>query len=228
MEGVRLLGSSSSALALALLLACRSSDEDLEPFADADQPPAESSPEGVPYPTDHIGSRDRAGSQRGDRLANFSFQGYVDGDRARGLRTVSMADYFDPGAARHKVLFIQISATWCTICAGLSESVVRSKQTLDTEGVAVVEVVVNGNQPQEGPSLGEVDRWMARHASNQTTVIDVAARRMRGLGVSDVPWTILVDTRSMEILDSSAGAPLDVVTYARDGLDWVARRPPSY
>jgi hypothetical protein len=61
-----------------------------------------------------------------------------------------------------------------------------------------------------------------------TLAIDVRSRRMAGIGVSTVPWDILVDTRTMEILDSSAGAPADVERYVREGLEWVATHPPSY
>jgi hypothetical protein len=42
-----------------------------------------------------------------------------------------------------------------------------------------------------------------------------------------MPHDLLIDTRTMEILDSSLGAPVDVARYGQDGLDFVGRNPPS-
>jgi hypothetical protein len=96
--------------------------------------------------------------------------------------------------------------------------------------VAFLEVIVSGPAFQRGPSLEDVDGWMTRHNQNYSVAIDVGARRMSALGVdgSVMPWDILIDTRTMEILDSSGGAPADIVRYARDGLDFVNVNPPGY
>ena len=42
------------------------------------------------------------------------------------------------------------------------------------------------------------------------------------------PHDVLIDTRTMEILDSSVGSPLDVGKYVLDGLEFVNSNPPSY
>jgi hypothetical protein len=42
-----------------------------------------------------------------------------------------------------------------------------------------------------------------------------------------MPHDLLIDTRTMEILDSSVGAPVDVGQYALEGLDFVEKNPPS-
>ena len=51
---------------------------------------------------------------------------------------------------------------------------------------------------------------------------------MTALGATTVPYDILVDLRTMEILDSSAGAPVNVARYVREGIAWVDTHPPSY
>lgn len=104
------------------------------------------------------------------------------------------------------------------------------KEPLAAEGVVFFEVVVSGAIAGTGPSLGEVDAWVSRHQANFSIGIDVRARRSGTIGVdpSAMPHDILIDTRTMEILDSSIGAPLDIVKYVRDGLRWVEDNPPSY
>lgn len=202
---------------------------DKEPdFADPNVAATAANPQGVPYPTDHLGANARANGRPGDRLPNFSFQAYVNGDRAAGLKTVSLADYFDPKAEDHKILIVLVAATWCSICASVSEDLVPQKTALEAQGARFLEVVVNGNTLNEGPSLGDVDAWVIRHQSNYTTAIDVRAKRMGSLGVNTVPWSMIVDTRTMEILEGGAGAPASMSRYVKAGLDFVTTNPPSY
>ncbi len=218
-----------SLLVLSLGAAAAGCGDDREAdFPDPDVAGAASSPDGAPYPTDRVGSAARANGIPGARVPNLSFQGYVNGDRAAGLRTISMADFYDPKQERHKVLMVFAAATWCSICAANSEALVPKKAQLEAEGAVFLEIVVNGGALNEGPSLREVEAWMSRHGTNYTTAIDVRARRMGGLGVSTVPWSMIVDTRTMEILEAGAGAPADVAKYTRAGLSFVTTQPPSY
>lgn len=211
---------------------CAASKESAADFEDPNEAGRATNPDGVPYPSDRLGGAQRAAGRAGDRIPNFTFQAYVDGDRAAGLKTISLADYFDPTQKRHKVLDLQVAATWCAVCSSVASATVPVKERLREEGVVFLEVIVAGNSSTTGPSLGEVDAWMARHSSNLTTAIDVRGRRLAGIGINReaVPYDLLVDTRTMEILDSSVGAPLnfDIERYARDGLRFVATHEPSY
>jgi hypothetical protein len=185
-------------------------------------------PDGVPYPTDSLGGIERASNRPGQRIPNFTFQAYVNGDRSKGLSTISLADFYDPEQKRHKVLDIQISQVWCTICSVETESTSQIIGELTGEGVVFLQVMTSGSDASRGPSLGEAEAWVDRHKMTYTLAIDVRSRRMGSIGVSTVPWDILIDTRTMEILDSSAGAPADVERYVREGLQFVATHPPSY
>ncbi len=217
-----------SVLTLAAALAC-SSDDGPAPFPDPDLAAVATNPDGMAYPTEGLGGRKRAGRTPGDRIPNFTFRGYRNG-RAGGLETISLAEYFDPDQKRHKVLHIQIAATWCAICSSELEATVGVVEPLGERGIRFLEVIVSGATAGKGPALEEVDQWVDRHKTNFPTAIDVAARRLGPLGISGaaVPYDILVDTRTMEILDSSVGAPLDVGKYVLDGLRWVENNPPSY
>lgn len=208
------------------LIACADDNEEL---ADPDLPQVETNAEGERYPTDRIGGRKRSAARPGDRMPNLTFRAYRNG-RASGLETVSLAEYFDPQQKRNKVLHIQVAATWCAICSAELDATVTVTEALKDRGIVFLEIVVNGAKGGEGPSLQEVDAWVDRHKTNFPTAIDVRARRLGPLGVSGsvVPHDILIDTRTMEILDSSVGAPLDVGVYTLDGLDFVTKHPPSY
>ncbi len=208
------------------LVACSDERDELP---DPDLAVVDTNLDGVPYPTDHIGGRKRSATRPGDRMPNLTFRAYRNG-RAGGLETISIAEYFDPTQARHKVLHLQVAATWCSICSSELEQTVKVTEALKERGVVFLEVVISGATAGRGPALDEVDRWIDRHKTNFPTAIDVRGRRLGAVGVSTsaVPHDILIDTRTMEILDSSVGAPLDVEVYALDGLAFVTKNPPSY
>jgi hypothetical protein len=217
-----------SALAMALTPACGSSNED-DSFPDPDLPLVETNADGDHYPTDRIGGQKRNGKVPGVRMPHFTFRAYRNG-RAGGLETVSLAEYFDPQQKHHKVLHLQLAATWCSICSSELEATVGVSEQLKERGVRFVEVIVSGASAGRGPSLAEVDAWIDRHKTNFPTGIDVAARRLGAIGVSGaaMPHDIMIDTRTMEILDSSVGAPLDVAKYVLEGVRFVEQNPPSY
>ena len=78
------------AFAGCVLASCSSSRETDPDFADPELPGRTANPDGVPYPTDHLGGAPRSGQRPGDRIPNFTFQAYVDGDRGAGLKTISL------------------------------------------------------------------------------------------------------------------------------------------
>ena len=220
--GILLVGISTVAPACA-------SDAPDPPFADPDLPTVETNPDGDRYPTDHLGGRKRTAQRPGDRIPNFTFRAYRKG-RESGLETVSLAEYYDPHRKRHKLLHIQGAATWCTICSSELEATVSVAEPLKERGIVFLEVIVSGATAGKGPSLSEVDAWIDRHKTNFPTAIDVAARRLGAIGMNGaaMPHDILIDTRTMEILDSSVGAPADVGQYVLAGLRFVDENPPAY
>ena len=99
----------AAALAGALAFAGCSSTPST-PFVDPDVPAVSVNPDGLAYPTDHIGTRARSKVRAGDRLANFAFQGYLDGNPQGTLKTLAMADLYDPDANRSRLLHIHGAA----------------------------------------------------------------------------------------------------------------------
>ena len=209
--------------------ACKA-EEDPDEMVDPDVQGRDTNPDGVPYPTDRLGGKERSTLSPGERIPNYHFRGYPLGDRSRGLQTISMADYYDPQQKRHKVLHLQLAATWCGYCSAEISATVANRDANNARGITYLEVIVAGANADFGPSQAELDGWVSQHASNIDTAVDVRARRLRGIGIDPrvMPHDILVDTRTMEILDSSPGAPLDVGAYGRDGISFVDTHKPSY
>lgn len=218
----------AAALALSAPASCGSAQEPAE-YDDPDITLRDVNADGVPYPSDRLGARPRVRDFPGDRIPNMTFRAYVDGDTSE-LKTISLADYYDPQSKRSKLLHIQVAAIWCALCSNIVEATLRVKEPLRAEGVVYLEVMVSGPTQFRGPSIEDVTGWIGRHRSTLTTAIDVRSRRLSSIGIdgSIMPYDLEIDLRTMEILDSSGGAPADVAVYDRSFLRWIDTHPPSY
>ncbi|HEY8079744.1 MAG TPA: hypothetical protein VIF62_36690, partial [Labilithrix sp.] len=105
---------------LSLIAACSSSssapqDPGLTGGTDTSAAAAapDKNPDGIAYPSDHVGTNARVGSTPGDRIKNYKFLGYPNGDVSQGLQPISLADFFDPSEAKYKLIHLQASGSWC-------------------------------------------------------------------------------------------------------------------
>lgn len=226
MVRLRVLAFSFATFSLAAV-ACSASSSPQE-LADPTVTGNTTNPDGVPYPTDHLGSAARVKGRVGDRLQNFTFQGYDHGNIAAGLKHFSMADFYDPKAARVKTIVIQGAATWCSACGAEADRITALVPGLEKEGAVVLSVLTAGPSVGYGPQLSEVDAWVIDHKANYNTLIDVRARRLASVGLTGVPWSALVDPRTMEILFASDGYPDDFTAFVHLGTDFIKTNPPSY
>ncbi len=212
-------------LALVAIVACSTASGQELPL----QMPAAApeNPSGAAYPSDHVGTRQRQNTSAGDRIANLSFRGYRGGVAQAELQTLSLADYYDPDATRHRALYVFAAASWCAICKRVATELERRGTELEARGVRILVVLVNGREPSQGPSLDDLDAFAALHPMKLDLGVDVRATALGAYGLQGVPFNMLIDTRSMEILDESVGEP-DLDRYVAAGLDYVEKNPPAY
>jgi hypothetical protein len=200
------------------LLACSGKGPDELP--DPDVQGHTTAPDGTPYPSTNVGS------SVGQVAPNLVFQGYPASNKSAGLQIYAFADLYDPTAKDHSVLYLSLAATWCSSCVAEAAEITRILPTYAPKGVVVVEVVVAGASSGYGPSRAELDGWVDANHTTWTVLADVRGRRTsQGLDLLGVPSSMLIDTRTMQIIHSSAGAPDDLAAYLQIGLDWVAQHP---
>ncbi len=222
------LGVFALAAFLPFASACSSSDAPAPPaFDDVDVTGRTTNPDGVAYPTTDLGARARNGDTPGQRIPNFSFQGYPNSDRSQGLQIVSLADYYDPGQARHKLMYLVAAVCWCPHCQAETRAIVANSSALRDKGVVVVQTLMEGADPDRPLSLVDVDQWVSGMGTDFTVLIDSEAKRLGTVAnIAGVPLNMLVDTRSMEVLDITIGQLDDVVGYADAGVSWVSTHAP--
>lgn len=199
---------------LALLIACSSSSS--QPAQDkgltddgvgAAASAPDTNPDGVPYPTDNIGTNPRSGSRSGDRIANYKFLGYVDGDVSKGLQPVSLANYFDPTGKRYKLLHISAAGVWCTYCRQEMEAVAPLKNELDTRKVAWLVSLAEGSTPGTPSTKSDLEEWMGTYKAPFTHVLDSGNKNLGPFyNAAALPWNANISARTMEILTAGTGA----------------------
>jgi thiol-disulfide isomerase/thioredoxin len=193
-----------------------------------------SNPQGIPYPTADLGvnprGRTSATATPGNRIANLKFLGYPSGNVEELLKTVAMADFFDPKAEKYSLIHIQAAGTWCTYCKQEArEFAPEVEGLLANKKVLWLTVVVEGINQGKSAVASDLDKWISLHKSPNPHAVDTNSQNLGVFFASGgLPWNATIDARSMEILATGVG-------YAgKDGtnadltkwLDWQSKNPP--
>ncbi len=224
-----------SAAALALVAGCSSSETPATGAATGAPPPdtsttvmggTEVNPDGVAYPTADQGYKTRSASHTGNRIANYKFLGYLNGDKAGGLKTISLADYFDPEMKKYKLIHIIASSAWCGPCIQETEETTTLKDTLLGEKVVFVQALIDGPKVGTGAVPADLDKWISSHGVNFTAMLDPDVKNLgQFFSAAAVPWNANIDARSMEILTASEGATADIAADARRWTKFIDGNP---
>jgi hypothetical protein len=168
-------------------------------------------PYGKPYPTDNIGQTPSTHSptkvgQRGQKLANFKFLGYPNGDASQGLKPVSMANYYDPEGRQFKLIQIQAAGVWCVYCRQEAQLKQSISQKLRDEKVALITTIAEGVNTGQPAIQSDLDNWIGKFKPDYATLLDPGNKNLGGFyDAAALPWNAYIDARTMEILSASVG-----------------------
>jgi hypothetical protein len=185
-------------------------------------------PDGVPYPSPPggYGHTPRVGKTAGSVIANLHFYGYVNGDMAKGLQVISLADYYDPCKKRLKLLHLSVAGVWCVPCNEETDALVAAQSLLQSNEVVVLQALSDGAMEGVGATQTDLNYWVNLHKVNFTEMLDPGPTQFGGFfNASAIPWNADVDPRTMELVDSSTGWDGDVMTEIQSGLDAVNENP---
>jgi hypothetical protein len=139
----------------------------------------------------------------------LTWRGYQ-GD-ARTPSTVSVEDYLDcDGSKGIRALVVDQSAAWCDVCQGTAAELDAEMQgSWIRSGVRVLMLVTEA--VDRTPATVETAKvWHDRYGGDGITVVadpGYAFRDTAGERLAPLPYRLLVDPRTMEILDIDVGAP---------------------
>jgi len=181
-------------------------------------------PDGVAYPSDNIGTNPRSGDRAGNKMTNYKFLGYPDGDMSKGLQPISMASLFDPQGAKIKLIHIQASGTWCVYCQEETKVVTPMRQKLEDRKVAWIISLAEGPTPGTAATTKDLDKWVAQFKAPYTHLLDSGNKNFGPFyDAAALPWNANIDARTMEILSSSVGAATTEAAILKDVDGWLSK-----
>ncbi|MEI9939329.1 MAG: hypothetical protein WDO69_19075 [Pseudomonadota bacterium] len=153
------------------------------------------------------------GTGRGATIENLSFLGWrhpdVAGYDPAKFETVRLSDFYDPdGLTGVKLLAINASAVWCSVCRAEYEDM-NSTQVYDTVhpmGVEILGTLFEDNayypaQPQDLKNWGV----LSTHAVKFPLVLDPGFKLGAFFDSDATPLNMLVDVRTMTIVQVTMG-----------------------
>ncbi len=187
-------------------------------------------PYGVAYPTKGFGVTARNGGRNpGSVLKNFRFLGYPGGDKSNGLQPINMANFFDPEMRQYKVIVFAATGNWCTYCRKETSEVVKEKDALAAAKIAFIQGVVEGASAGKAATQTDFDKWVADFDVNFNVFVDDGKRNMGPFFPSGgLPFNLVIDARSMELLQSINGySSSGTLAMAQTFTAWVDSHPAS-
>jgi hypothetical protein len=177
---------------------------------------------GDPYPTDNIGTNPRRGPQPGNKIANFKFLGYPNGDTTQGLKPVSLAQYFDPTGEKYKLIHIQASGLWCQPCRLETQTVTPMAQTLTDRKVVWLMSIAEGGTPGVASNKSDLDKWLTQFKASYTQFVDPGNANLGPFyDAAAIPWNANISAKTMEILSSATGALATEDMILKDLDKWI-------
>jgi hypothetical protein len=194
------------ASALLIVASCSSEqDRGLEGAGAAAAAP-DVNPDGVPYPTDNIGTIERRNGRPGNRIQNFKFLGYPNANIAGGLQPISLAQFYDPEGKRFKIIHIQASGVWCSACQAETKAVVPLRSTLEQKQTVWLVSLAEGPTPTVASKQKDLDGWISTFRSPFTHWLDPGNANLGPFyDRAALPWNANIDARTMEILTAGTG-----------------------
>lgn len=182
----------------------------------------ESNPYGVAYPTKGFGTQARKGAIAGGVFKNFKFYGYPGGDGTNGLQTISMAKYLDPEMRNYKVLVMSLTGVWCTYCRKETVEIIAKLDLFKGKKIGMMQAVAEGSNPGVGATKKDFESWVTGYKHNFDVFLDDGTRNLAPYFQSGgLPFNIVLDARTMEILAAVNGAPTTIDTAYDSYVSWV-------
>lgn len=167
-------------------------------------------PDGVAYPTDNIGTVPRKGSTPGNRIQNFKFLGYPDGDVSQGLKPISLAQFFDPEGKKYKIIHIQASGVWCVWCQRETTTLATMKADLEAKNTVWLMSLAEGKVQGTPSTQADLNTWIANYKAPYTQWLDPGNANLGPFYHAEaLPWNANIDATTMEILTAAEGAVVE-------------------
>lgn len=158
------------------------------------------------------------GTTVGEVVANASFEGFPSYESAgEGTKPISFADFYDPEGERPiELLFVNAGAVWCSPCKEEARELPHIWERLG-DRVAFLAVVYEG-KPGVTASEKDLANWVKSFKTPFFTVTDPEGQILAYFDKSTPPYSMVIDTRTMEIVGQVVGKPADLEAFIANYL----------
>jgi len=150
-------------------------------------------------------------------LENFSFLGWRDPVAAdydvSKMEEVRVGDFYDPDGSKDiRLIWINASAVWCSVCRAEMTDIRdnRVHETFGPRGVAMIVTLFEDNQ--SGPARPiDLHNWgnQKQYAIDFPLLLDPSFKLGAFFTSDATPLNMLVDARTMKVLDATMGYSTD-------------------
>lgn len=166
------------------------------------------------------------GTGLGATLADYSFLGWHDpiaaGYDQTQLEEVSLSEYYDPdGTKGIKLLWINASAVWCSVCRTEMKDIKSSGVRAEFAPKGVQMLVTLFEDKNSGPATPlDLHNWgsASAHQIDFPLVLDPGFKLGAFFTSDATPLNMLVDARTMKVVDATMGYSLDYWQQVDDYL----------
>lgn len=146
----------------------------------------------------------------GDVLQNATFFGYKDAEASEAgqLESFSLGDFHDPeGEKGVELLYISVSAAWCPPCQAEAKALPEMIESLAKDGlkVAFFQDLYDGPTPGTSATQRDLDKWLKKYKLSFPVVLDPKGKMNAYFDRNSIPYSIVVDAKTMTILGTEAG-----------------------
>jgi hypothetical protein len=152
------------------------------------------------------------GEQSGDIVPpDLSWQGYQDLHPAAG--SVSINDYLDcDGKKGVRALLVDQSAAWCDVCQATAAQLDDEMSNgWHQRGIRVL-MLVTETADRKPATVGTALEWRQRYGGDGLSVVadpGYSFRDTAGAALAPLPFRVLVDPRTMAVVDIAVGSTND-------------------
>jgi hypothetical protein len=160
------------------------------------------------------------GDAVGSIIRDYKFRGFArpqDGNFAG--QVISMSDFYNPtgtemhaaesiygGKAKPKALMVIIAAGWCGPCQQEAKNILPGEYTeFGPQGAEFLTIMAEDAAYNE-PNLKDIENWSTKYKAQWPSVVDGQFKFFALAAEPAFPANILIDTRTMTIVDRVAGA----------------------
>jgi len=150
-------------------------------------------------------------------LENFAFLGWRDpvaaGYDQTQLEQVRLSEYYDPtGSKGLKLIWINASAVWCSVCRAEMRDIKNNgvRAEFAAKGVQLVVTLFEDNKSGPARPL-DLHNWgsVPEHAIDFPLLLDPGFKLGAFFTSDATPLNMLVDARTMRVLDATMGYSTD-------------------